>query len=147
MATLNQVCTQIKETLEAAGMRVYPYIPDNPNPPCVVLSVADSPQPLTFNQAQVEYNIDLEVYVASVADWSGQLALCTLLSQSGAGSIAQAIFNTPTLRTDPAENTAGTPTMTASWRGIRGYDPMLIVAGARYFYGIVEMQIITRGDS
>lgn len=147
MATLTQVCDQIQATLEGIGLRVYEYEPDEINPPCCVLAVGDSPLPYTFGQAFVEYDIAVEVYVSSVSDRSGQSDLRAFLSWTGPSSIATAIFNAPTLKTDPLENTAGTPTMTAMVTGFTGYDPNRVVGGVRYFYAVVDIHVITRGDA
>lgn len=146
MATLSEVCEQIQATCESVGLRIYDYEADRVNAPCIHVAVADSPLPLTFNQGIVTYNLDLEVYVASVSDRAGQLGLRSYISWTGPNSIARAIFAMPTLRTDPAENVSGTPTMTASVRGFRGYDPTRMIGQGRFAYAIVELQVDTRGD-
>lgn len=148
MATLAAVCDAFKATFESVGLRVYEYEPDDLNPPCVVLEVGDSPLPYTFGQATVEYSLVASIYVASVSDRAGQLGLKSYISWTGPNSIAQAIAQMPTLRSDPTESTAGSSCLySASVRGFSGYDPQRFVNGNRYFYARVELQAITRGDS
>lgn len=148
MATLTKVCDAFKETFESVGLRVYEYEPDKLYGPAVVLEIGDSPLPYTFGAASVEYALIAGIYVASVSDRSGQIGLRSYLSWTGPNSLAQAIAQMPTLRSDPTESTAGSGCLySASVRGFRGYDPLRIVGDIRYFYGQVEIQAITRGDS
>lgn len=147
MATLAAICDQIQATLESVGLRAYNYEVDRINAPCVHVAVGDSPIPDTFNQGIVTYNLELEVFVASVSDRASQVGLRSYLSWTGPNSIAQAIFAHPTLMTDPAENTAGTPTMTAWVRGFHGYDPAHVEGQGRFAYAVVEIEVRTRGDS
>jgi hypothetical protein len=146
MATLVQIREQIKATLEQVGLRCYAQKPPDIQPPCVIVRPESGEFDGAMGRGSDKYTVELDVYCSSASDRAAQNSLDDYVSGYGAKSIRQAIFNDPTLRTDPNRNVAGVATMTAYVSGFSGYGPDQ-ESGGQYWHAVVTVEVLTRGDS
>jgi hypothetical protein len=152
MAKINDVLDRISAIVEThTGLRCVDIVDKPPAPCAVVYPDAEIGEGDTYYQAFRRGVFDLPVIVQVLYPTTGlrtaQRAVNDHISPDGDTSIPRAIFEHPTLGTDPDENTAGTPTMTAHVAGVSEYGMVSSFDGAtRYIGAKVHIAVKTRGD-
>lgn len=97
MTTLLEIRDGLAVTLQAIPkLRVYNYVPDAPQPPCVVI-IPDAIQYQELFSGEASYRLVLQVMTAAVNNVAGQTELDELLAPDGERSIARVLREHPTL--------------------------------------------------
>jgi hypothetical protein len=79
------------------NLRVFDLVPDNPNPPGIVISLDRVMYDSVFARGCDEYEFILHLIVARADDRSGQIRLEEYVAGSGPHSIKAAVESDPTL--------------------------------------------------
>ena len=148
MATVNEVIDALSATITAATGWQCTQNWDNPPVPCVLIYPDDTSEGFqAMARGVVTIPIVACVLVASTNNVGQQRRLNDAISPFGATSIPQAIFQNPTLGTDPNEATAGAGAkMTADYRGYDEVGPVVPPSGPRLIQAKVRIHVMTRGD-
>lgn len=148
MSSINDVIDALSATITAATSWQCTQNWDNPPVPCVLLYPDDSAEGFqAMARGVVTIPIVACVLVPSTNNVGLQRRLYDAISAFGATSIPQAIFQNPTLGTDPNEATAGAAAaMTADYRGYDELGPTSTFDGTRVIQAKVRIQVTTRGD-
>jgi hypothetical protein len=88
MASLGAIRDAIKATLDAniAGLRVYDTVPDNIDPPALLILPLDADFDVAFGRGSDTYQIDLFVMTSRVVPRTSQDALDAFVTGAGASS-------------------------------------------------------------
>lgn len=98
MATISDLREGIAENLATInGLRVSPYMPDNPNPPMAVVTPQSIEYHKAFKNGFSTYNFVVAVYVGRVSERAAQASLDAYCASSGSSSIKSAIESDKTL--------------------------------------------------
>lgn len=149
---IGTILARVRETITTnTGLRAV-GISDSPPVPCVSVYPDDpigngSSYYSAFNRGSFELDVVCHVLFPTTSMRSAEDALNAAISAAGATSIPQAIFLHPTLGTDPDENTAGNPSMTASLVEVREYATVSSGDGTRLLGAKVIVRVITEGDT
>lgn len=150
MASINDCLTALADTITTAtGLRVVGIV-DSPPAPCCMIYL-DTPFSETyysaFQRGLFELDVVVQLCLPSVALRSATSEQYDWLSPFGAKSIAQAIYNSPTLGTAATESTAASDaTMTAHVTKGDGDTFAIATDGTRYLSSKLYVHIMTRGD-
>jgi len=97
MSNLETIRKAIATTLQSVpNLRVYEYVPDAPQPPCVVIIPETIQYQQIFNGASA-YQFILQTMTAAVNNSAGQTELDELIANDGERSIPAAFRARPTL--------------------------------------------------
>jgi len=134
MATLAEIRQAIADTLTNAGIRCEPIVPDNPNPPLVVVRPTGWTIE-TMGHGVARYAFQIQVLAGSVSDRAGQKTLDELCSATGAGSVSHALFSTPALGA----------VATNAWMGaMTDYGTTVLAdGGPRYYSALLDLFVLT----
>jgi hypothetical protein len=151
VATINDCLTALTDTITTAtGLRCVGIV-DNPPAPCCMVYPAspfDESYYSSFKRGVFELDVVVQPVIAAVALRSAQNDLNDWLSPFGDKSIAQAIYNAPTLGTAATESAAASDaTMTASVSRVDDYGLVNSQDGTRYLTAKLYVHIMTRGDA
>ena len=150
MASINDCITALADTITTAtGLRVVGMV-DTPPSPCVMI-YPDSPFNESyfsaFKRGVFELDLIVQPCIATTALRSAVNELNDWLSPFGVKSIAQAIYEAPTLGTSTTESAAASDTtMTAHVSNVDEYGIVTGADGTRYLSAKVRVHIMTRGD-
>jgi hypothetical protein len=98
MASISELRAGIKTNLATInGLRVSDYQPDNINPPVAIVFPVSLNYDETFNRGMQTYTFAVQVIVGRVSERSGQSAIDSYCSSTGANSIKLAIESDKTL--------------------------------------------------
>jgi len=98
MASISELRIGIKTNLATInGLRVSDYQPDNINPPVAIVFPVSLNYDETFHRGMQTYTFAVQVIVGKVSERSGQSAIDSYCSSTGANSIKLAIESDKTL--------------------------------------------------
>jgi hypothetical protein len=98
MASITELRAGIKTNLATInGLRVSDYQPDNINPPVAIVFPVSLNYDETFNRGMQTYTFAVQVIVGRVSERTGQSAIDSYCSSTGANSIKLAIESDKTL--------------------------------------------------
>jgi len=98
MASISELRVGIKTNLATInGLRVSDYQPDNINPPVAIVFPISLNYDETFHRGMQTYTFAVQVIVGKVSERSGQSAIDSYCSSTGANSIKLAIESDKTL--------------------------------------------------
>jgi hypothetical protein len=133
---------------EIPGLNVYPFVPDAPALPAVVIYPFESDFAVAFNRGTDQWRFRVQVLVSSTSDRSGQELLDELISGAGPRSLRERIYKSPTLSMDLAERTAAaTVDTTAAVLGLTAYDAVTFADGTRAFSASLTVLVTTSGNA
>lgn len=150
MSTINEVIAAVSKTITAGSKWKCTENFDKPNPPVVLLYPDDIGEDESYFNAMARGVVTIPivacVMVASVNNVAQTRRLYDAISGSGATSIVQAIFQNPTLGTDPNEATGGVATMTAHVARVDEIGTANTFDGVRVVQAKVRIHVKCRGD-
>lgn len=142
MATLGQIRDAIKATLEEhiPGLRTYDTIPDQINPPAVVVAPAEETADFLVAMARGidQWNLDVLVLVANAVSRTAQNTLDDYVTGAGPKSIRQVFFQHADLGLQDTE---------ALVTGLSKYDFQYDVAGIQYAGATFRVIVRTDGTT
>jgi hypothetical protein len=98
MSLVSELRAGIKTNLATInGLRVSDYQPDNINPPVAIVFPVSINYDETFHRGMQTYTFTVQVIVGKVSERSGQSAIDSYISSTGANSIKLAIESDKTL--------------------------------------------------
>jgi hypothetical protein len=98
MASISELRAGIKTNLATiSGLRVSDYQPDNINPPVAIVFPISVDYDDTFARGMQTYTFSVQIIVGRVSERSGQNAIDSFISSTGASSIKLAIESNKTL--------------------------------------------------
>jgi hypothetical protein len=101
MASISELRAGIKTNLATiTGLRVSDFQPDNINPPVAIVFPISVDYDDTFARGMQTYTFSVQVIVGRVSERSGQNAIDSFISSTGANSIKLAIESDKTLAGD-----------------------------------------------
>ena len=142
MASLNQIRTAVKTTLEAAitGLTVHRTVTGQINVPAVVVRPGDDTADfdVAMGRGTDTWNLDLLILISRADAELSEDQLDEYLTGAGDKSIRQAIFNARTL---------GLSNTDAHVSGASGYGGNFEVGGVQYAGVALRLVVHTKGDS
>lgn len=135
MATIQAVADALSTTIgNATGLRVFPYVPDNVNPPMLMLVLGQIERE-AMNMGTMSVPFDAYVLTQRVSDRAGQSSLYEYASFTGAKSVWKAVNDTRALG------------LTGTDAAVLRYRPLGVeeVAAIGYFGGAFEILVLTSG--
>jgi hypothetical protein len=98
MASISELRAGIKANLATiSGLRVSDFQPDNINPPVAIVFPISVDYDDTFQRGMQTYTFSVQIIVGRVSERSGQSAIDSYISSTGANSIKLAIESNKTL--------------------------------------------------
>lgn len=132
--TLAQVANGIADKLnDITGLRAYSYVPEDINPPCVVIRPAQIER-RTFGRGVMEIQFEVALFVSRASDRAAQTNLHTYADPSGS------VSNSVWAKLD-SDKTVGVPGVDAAVLRFRpfGWDE---IAGYSYDGGIFDVLVL-----
>jgi hypothetical protein len=138
VATVSAIRDAIKTTLEAniSGLRVHDTIPDQINPPAVVVAPAEANFLQAMGRGVDTWQFDLIVLIGRTVERTAQDSLDGYINGSGSTSIRQVIFTNKTL---------GLTFTDAHISGMSGYSARHVVNTTEYFGAVLRLVVHTKG--
>lgn len=147
MAALGDVIDNIAATVQrATGIRTIPYIVESPPAPCAMVYPERCDYSKTFGRGVDQWSIKVQLVIPLNSDRATHRLMYDWLSGAGPQSVRQAIYQAPTLGTDPAESPAGAAaSMNGTVSEMVEYGVVFTLEGVRFLSATLNVTVLTSG--
>lgn len=138
MAGVGEIRQAIADAVaDATGIRVYPYVPLKPEPPCAIVW-PDRGQFQAFGRGQDEWHFTVQMLVPLNDDRSAQARLDEWISGYGETSVRQALYNATALNI---------PQKSASCAALEVNEYTVVTAGdgRQFLAANLDVRVLTKG--